>query len=336
MTYQDNDTLNKGQQNKNQSQADKDTKKMHMDAMTAKLLTSVAAGMAAGAGVTFAAERLTQNEDSQTEEIQEENLHEEENAVEEQPAEPTIEERIETLEEKERMREQQEAERQRHEAERQRQEQLRQKNEENRQKQEHDENEEENHEDENVLKDHDVKIDSIEERTLEDGTRVRVYTGTIDGHQAAFMDDGNGKVVAAIIDANDNGEVDDNEVLDLSTTNVPSQYLVSCKVEVIDNEVNVIAVHHDVEFAGQTVDVAFVEINHEEVAFIDVDKDNEVDIAITDRNHNGCIDEGETQVVSSAHITMPTEDDITSNMVASLDDGTEDYSNNADVEVYDV
>lgn len=319
MMYEDNDTLNTAQQNKNQSQADKSKTN---DAMIAKLLSSVVAGFAVGAGGTFAADYLVTAEEAQEEvPLTEDNV---ETTADQQTTEPTIEERIEALEEKERMRERQEQNYQKHETERQHQ------------TQKLEDRPEKKIEEGNVLKNHDVKIESVEERTLEDGSTVRIYSGTMDGHQAAFMADSNGRVVAAIVDVNDNGSVDDNEIVDMRDSNVTSDYFASCQVQTPDNELNVIAVEHDVEMHGETVDLALVEVNELPVMLVDVSQNGEVDLAIADQNHNGNIDEGEVQDVSDAHITMPTADDITENMIANVDDNTDDYSNNADVTVYDV
>ena len=142
MMYEDNDTFNKGQQNKKQVNDEKSNNK---DAMTAKLLASVAAGMVLGSGATYAAQHMNvATEDTPTEEENAETANSEGQQTPEDSnteAQPTIEERIERLEEQERIREQREQERQRHEAERQRHEEQRQKNEEDRQ-QKHDEEEE--------------------------------------------------------------------------------------------------------------------------------------------------------------------------------------------------
>lgn len=329
MMYQENDTLNKGQQN--QSNADKSKNK---DAMTAKLLASVAAGLAVGAGATYAANHVRGEEEPETEVPQTEDKIE----TEEQLAEPTVEERVAVLEEKERIREEQERLRQEHEAERQRQEQQRQQNEVKRQKVKKDDDIIDKPAKSDYFKDHKVEITSVEERTLEDGTKVTIYHGTVDGHDAAFMADSNGKVVAALVDTNDNGNVDDNEVIDLRPNNMTTQLLAQHQVtSEVDHNVEVIAVEHDVELGGETVDVALVSMDNQSVMLVDRDQNGEVDVAIIDSNNNGHIDEGEAQDVSSSHITMPTEDDITGNVTARIDDGdTEDYSNNADVTVYDV
>ena len=330
MMYEDSDTLNKGQQNKNQSQADKSKKK---DAMTAKLLASAAAGLAVGAGTTYAAGRLETDEEIPVENTQ----GQEDSATVEQQAAPSVEERIEALEEKERIRERHEQERQRHEAERQRQEEQRQKNEEARQ-QKHDDDDDKDQKDNNILKGHDVKIESVEEHTLEDGTTVHIYTGTVDEHYAEFLANGNGQVVAAVIDVNGNGDIDDNEVIDLRESNVTTQYLAQHQVAPApDHEITVVAVENDVEVGDETVNLAYVTIDEQPVMFVDRTQNGEVDLAIADHNHNGHIDDGEAQDVSHAHIPMPTADDISGNtLIANTEDGTEDYSNDADVTYYDV
>lgn len=324
MMYEDNDTLNKGQQNKNQSNADKTKNK---DAMTAKLLASMAAGLAVGAGAAYAAQTLhigtnePATEEATTEEPQ---TTPEATAAAEQSAKPTVEERVERLEEKERIREQKEQAQQKQETETHPQKPS---------KPEPDPKPEP----EDVFRGREVKIESVKTRTLEDGTTVQIYSGTVDGHQARFLANSNGQVIAATVDENDNGNVDDNEVIDLRESNMTTQYLAQHQVAPSnDHEVTVIAVEHDVEFGGETVDIAIVSMDDQPVMFIDRNQNGEVDVAIADQNHNGNIDEGEMQDVSGAHITMPTEDDITGNITANVDDNAEDYSNNADVTVYDV
>lgn len=330
MMYQDNDTLNKGQQNKKQV---KDEQFSNKDAMTAKLLASVAAGMVIGSGATFAAGYLNKaTEDAPAEDVNAETASDESQQTPEDintAIQPTIEERVERLEEKERMREQREQERQHHVE-------KHQKNEEDR-KQKHDDDDKDQN-DNDIFKAHDVKIESVETRTLDDGTTVQIYSGTIDGHEAAFMAYDNGQVVAAIVDVNDNGDVDDNEMIDLRESNVTTHYLAQHQVAPApENDVHVLAVEHDVELGGENVDVAIVSMHNEEVMLVDTNQNGEVDIAIVDQNHNGTLDEGEVQDVSDAHITMPTADDINgSNMIAGIEDGTEDYSNDADVTYYEV
>lgn len=321
MITQDNDTLraemnSNEQQNPSQPKADKSETK---NAMIAKLIAASGAGLAAGAGAAYAAGHFAGSEavaEPAADEAQTQG------AAEQQTTEPSIEERVSTLEEKERIRTQQEQEQH--------------------QQQEQEQKPEENDKPEgnDFFKEHDVKIEAIEQRTLDDGTTVNVYSGTVDGHQAVFMDDGNGRVDFAIVDENDNGNPDTGEIIDFADNNISTQELTQFQVAgpapEQTPEINVVAVEHNVDIEGHTVDVAAVTIDDQPVMLIDANQDGEVDVAIADQNQNNQLDEGEIQDMRSAHIAMPTEDDVTGSMVANVDDGTEDYSNNADVQVYEI
>lgn len=320
MITQDNDTLraemnSNEQQNPSQPKADKSEIKK---AMIAKLIAASGAGLAAGAGAAYAAGHFAGGEPT-TDEAQTQG------AAEQQTAEPSIEERVSTLEEKERIREQQERVHQQQEQE--------QKPEEN-----------DKPEGNDFFKEHEVKIEAIEPHTLDDGTTINMYSGTVDGHQAVFMDDGNGHIDFAIVDENDNGTPDTSEIIDLADNNISTQELAHFQVSgptpeaVADTtpKINVVAVEHNVDIEGHTVDVAAVTLDDQPVMLIDANQNGEVDLAVADLNQNNQLDEGEIQDVRSAHIAMPTEDDVTGSMVANVDDGTEDYSNNADVQVYEV
>lgn len=57
-----------------------------------------------------------------------------------------------------------------------------------------------------------------------DGKQVILAEGTVNGHHAAFVDyDGDGNYDRAIVDANDDGQIDDNEVYDLRGQGVAVQ-----------------------------------------------------------------------------------------------------------------
>lgn len=355
MMTQDNDTLYAEQQNMEQQNANEtnDGKKKVMDAMRAKLLASAAAGMAIGAGATYAAEHLTGTaEEATAEEVKPEEATAEEVAAEEnqdevQPAaEPTadatMEARIAEMEAREHVRVQQEQLRQQHEMERQQHEQVREQNELGRQQKVIVDKPTPGptpeppapKPDGDFFKDHDVKIVAMEECEIEDGVTVNVYTGTVDGHDAQFMDDGNGRILAVIIDENDNGEADANEVFDLRSQNMTDHQLASHYVSQPVHEVEVVAVEHDVDMEGETVDVAVLSVDQEPVVLVDTTQDGEVNLHIADANHDGEIEAEEIHDVSEAHMPMPTEDDITGNVTAGLDD-VDDYTNDADIDVYD-
>lgn len=337
MITQDNDTLyaeknSNEKQNPSQPKADKSETK---NAMIAKLIAASGAGLAAGAGAAYAAGHFAGSEAVAEPDADEAQTQ---GAAEQQTAEPSIEERVSTLEEKERIREQQERVHQQQEQEHQQQEQG--------QKPEEEQKPEENDKPEgnDFFQEHEVKIEAVEPFTLDNGTTVNMYSGTVDGHQAVFMDDGNGRVDFAIVDENDNGSPDTGEIMDFADNNISTQELAQYQVsgptpEVVSDttpEVNVVAVEHDVDIEGHTVDVAAVTIDDQPVMLIDANQNGEVDLAIADLNQNNQIDEGEIQDVRSAHIAMPTADDVTASMAANVDDGTEDYSNNANIEVYEI
>ena len=97
----------------------------------------------------------------------------------------------------------------------------------------------------------------------------------------------------------------------------------------------VIAVDNNVEVDGQTVDVAKVTINEEPVVFVDTDQNGEVNVAISDVNHDGQIQDNEVADVSNSHIPMPTVDD-TEQAHQVVDNEIPDYSNDADINTYEV
>ena len=180
-----------------------------------------------------------------------------------------------------------------------------------------------------------MKIEGSFQQTLDNGSTVQMYTGTVDGHAAQFLTDGNGHVLAAAVDANDNGEVDDNEVIDLRQQNITTQQLIQCHVEE-EPEVKVVNVQHDVEIEDLgTVDVAVVDVDKERALLIDTNQNGQADLLIADANHNDNIEENEVQDISGNHMPMPSQDDVTDNMMAQTGDGMPDYSNNEDITLYE-
>lgn len=185
------------------------------------------------------------------------------------------------------------------------------------------------------MKDHEVKIEGVSEVELEDGRTVQVFHGTVDGHPANFLADDNGQVVAAALDLNGNGEVDENEVVDLRGEQITAQNLMVFQVTSYEPEITVVEVRNDVETEKGTVDVALVSLNGDEMYLIDTDHDGEVNLMATDVNGNKQVDEGEVRDISDTHITMPERDDINGNHMVQSDDGMLDYSNDADTTVYE-
>ncbi|MGM9712618.1 MAG: hypothetical protein ACI3Y5_00655 [Prevotella sp.] len=343
----ENDTLTAKQHNENQANAERMKTK---DAMIAKILAGTGAGMVAGAGAAYAANQYINSENSEanTDEPQE-NAQTQQDGKGQEEKKPTVEERLSELEEKERVRQQQEHIRQQQEAERQRREAERQRHEEERARKEEEQLGEnkpegkpeartEGKQENDFFREHDVKIEEVEPCQIPDGRTVNIYYGTVDGHDAAFADDGNGRITTAIVDENDNGDIDNNERIDLSSRNISAQDMAQHKIEQPqdEHEVTVVSVQNNVNWDGETVDVATVVIDDTPAMLIDRTQDGEVNVIIADRNHNGVIDDGEAGDISQSHIPMPTSDDINNNLTACGDDGMTDYSNDADTTVYEI
>lgn len=201
-------------------------------------------------------------------------------------------------------------------------------------------------EQEDALSGIDVKIESIETRTNAEGETRHYATGTVNGHQAIFSDDGNGNVQAAAVDLNDNGKIDDNEIADMTGDNVTmgnladhlssgEEHVASTPVNSETPEVKVIAVQTDVNLGEDTVNIATVTINDNPVVFVDTNQDGEVNAIVSDDNRNGDIEDNEIHDVSNNHIPMPTQTDVEPSTIAQTDD-IPDYSNDADISSYEI
>lgn len=351
MTTLNNDTLLAGQQHDAaQDHHPKGKKSLFKDSMIAKMLGSATAGMAVGVGASYASGRFNHNDEMEARlaELEERERarqqQEQQQQQQEQQRQQEEEERRQAeQEEQERIRQEQEQQRQQLEQQRQQLEQQRQELKQQRQelaKQRQRNDQEERQHPENVreasfMKDHEVKIESVSEVELEDGRTVQVFHGTVDGYPANFLTDGNGQVVAAAVDLNGNGEVDDNEVIDLRDEHITVRNLVACQVTPAEPEITVVEVRNDVETEHGTVDMALVTVNDQNMVLVDTDQDREVDLVIADNNHNNQVDEGEIKDVSESHITMPTQDDINGNLMAQTDEDGQDYSNDADTTLYE-
>ena len=322
-------------------------KKRTQDALVAKIMASSAVGLALGIGTAYASRHLHGTEEEA--ELQEgakpmAKVAPAQEQQEPQPAEPAPEPqpaapatRQTDIEAHERQREQQEQERRQREEERPRNEQHRQRREEERHEERQPEPKlrEAKQEEEDFFQSHDVKIQTVEKLELEDGRTVQVYVGKVDGHDAAFMDDGRGKVIAAIVDRNDNGTADDDEVIDLRASHIPSRQLAMHQVEEETPEVRVVSVEHDVLVNGQTVDVAEVTVDEEHVVLVDTNQNGEVDVLIADNNHNGSIEADELHDVTDDHIAMPVAEDAPDYMTAEADAGTADEADEVDMTLFD-
>ena len=344
MTTQNNDTLLAGQlHDAAQDHHPKGKKSLFKDSMIAKVLGSATVGMAVGVGASYASGRFNHNDEMEARlaELEERERarqqQEQQQQQQEQQRQQEEEERRQAeQEEQERIRQEQEQQRQQLEQQRQELKQQRQELARQRQRNEQEERQHpENVREASFMKDHEVKIESVSEVELEDGRTVQVFHGTVDGYPANFLTDGNGQVVAAAVDLNGNGEVDDNEVIDLRDEHITVRNLVACQVTPAEPEITVVEVTNDVETEHGTVDMALVTVNDQNMLLVDTDQDREVDLVIADNNHNNQVDEGEIKDVSESHITMPTQDDINGNLMAQTDEDGQDYSNDADTTLYE-
>ncbi|MBQ6422307.1 MAG: hypothetical protein IJJ90_02060 [Prevotella sp.] len=195
-------------------------------------------------------------------------------------------------------------------------------------------------------RENEVKIESIETHRTNDGNLVHTASGTVNGHEAHFIDDGHGNVHRYAVDLNDNNEIDENEVVHVENQGVTMGNLAEHMVDVEPapaptptGNVQVLAVANDVEMGGRTVNVAAIAQGETTGVMIDANQNGEVDIIAVDANHDDNYSENEMEVVTDAHIPMPTSDDVSpdmgSNSMAAGGD-LPDYSNDSDITVYDV
>lgn len=77
---------------------------------------------------------------------------------------------------------------------------------------------------EDVESEVDVHIVGVDHMETEDGVEASVGYGTVDGHSSLFADtDGDGEVDTVLIDVNDNGQIDNGEVLDMEGSGISVQ-----------------------------------------------------------------------------------------------------------------
>lgn len=193
------------------------------------------------------------------------------------------------------------------------------------------------------FRDHEVKIQEIGTHETSDGHVVHTAAGTVNGHNAVFVDDGHGTVTEYAVDQNDNQQIEDNEIVHVEGQDLTMGDLAEHLVEVEAvpeptatqaSDVRVIAVENDVTMGEHTVNVAMVTVGDTEGLLIDANQDGEVNVMAMDANHDGDFSENELQNVTGAHIPMPTQDDTQSYMAQT--DDLPDYSNDSDITVYDV
>ncbi len=323
MFYEDNDTLNANEQNVAQPKEQKEEKSENRGkkGFGLKDAATVAGAAMAGAAATYAATGFAgnpaENEEVETEEVEDNSQAEAaQAAAQSAPRTQPVEEPVTPHVETEPVASQQQAE----------------------QTTTHQEETAEQPQSE-FLHENEVKIESISTETTDEGEIYHAATGTLNGHAAQFIDDGHGTVLGYAVDENDNQQIDEGEIHRVEDGKLTMGDLADNLVEVQPveavpaSDVHVIAVENDVEFGGQTVNVAMVTNGETVGMMIDANQNGEVDILAVDANNDGDFSAEETNVVTEAHIPMPTDDDV-QGYVAGND--IPDYSNDNDITVYDV
>ena len=203
-----------------------------------------------------------------------------------------------------------------------------------------------------------MQIEKIETVTADDGTVTHAAVGTVDGHRAVFIDDGQGNVRISIVDENNNGTADESEVQELANQNIRISDLAEHMQTPAeqpnvtpasntgggttgsDDSVRVISVREGVDTADGKVDVAALIVEDTPVMMLDANRDGYADAVAIDENHNGEFDDNEIHDVQGQQFVMPTQANVEGHaMTAQIDpaeDGLPDYSNDADITAYQV
>lgn len=209
----------------------------------------------------------------------------------------------------------------------------------------------------------DMSIDDVQATEM-GGSPANVAVGQVDGQRAAFVDLGqDGTVDVIAVDANGNNEFEDNEVYDVSgqgfTMDGPQP-----EPQPTSNGPVITSID---QMADGTVMAQGVTAQGTAFVAADFDNDNYVDVLAVDANNNQQLEDDEIAVVSGTEyaVNMPTEtgawnpsgtespapstytastttDDTTGTTGMetaygdNYDSNLPDYSNDADVQCYDV
>lgn len=145
--------------------------------------------------------------------------------------------------------------------------------------------------------------------------------------------DNDGKADVAMMDANGNGNLDNGEAIDVRAENIamPQSDNGTMYASQQSDDVDVHVLHvgqADLNSDGLAENVAVVDIEGNEVLLVDIDQDNTADVLI--RNENGT---DHAYDISGEDIDMPTMSD--GDMYMANADSEPDYTNDADIDLYD-
>lgn len=203
------------------------------------------------------------------------------------------------------------------------------------------------------------KFDVLEvEEVNDNGTVTYEVAANAGGHEAAFVADAEGNLIVGAIDVDDDGELDQDEIIDFKDSGATLGDLIAHDnvngvpdivkpigadpviladvqtAEVVDPEdVKILGVADDVILGGEVVDVAFAEVEDVPVVLVDATQDGMADVLVADINGNAEVDSDEVFDVTGEGIEMPPMDGLSGDFA---DGGVADYNNDADVGYYDV
>lgn len=145
--------------------------------------------------------------------------------------------------------------------------------------------------------------------------------------------DNDGKADVAMMDANGNGNLDDGEIIDVRAENIamPQSDNGTMYASQQSEDVDVHVLHvgqADLNSDGLAENVAVVDIEGNEVLLVDIDQDNTADVLICDENGTD-----HAYDISGEDIDMPTMSD--GDIYMSDADSEPDYTNDADIDLYD-
>lgn len=102
------------------------------------------------------------------------------------------------------------------------------------------------------------------------------------------------------------------------------------------DEVEVLGYERVTAEDGSMMDLAVINVEGNEVGFVDLDLDGEADVVICDVNQNGIIEEGEIENIHGAGVSMLPLQEVAGFNPLYAENDLPDYVNDADVDVYTV
>lgn len=167
-----------------------------------------------------------------------------------------------------------------------------------------------------------VEIQDVDLVVNEDDNLALLVSATVDGHDAAFLDDGNGNIVRAQVDYNDDGIIEANETFVIDEGKLTTDQLFALETvpeEEVDPSFVITSIDSSIDGNGNEVDVVSGTYEGHE-AFVVDDAEGNLAFGGVDANDNGTFEVDE--LVSFAD-TEATIDDLLS--VSELDLSS-DYS----------